>query len=597
MDSISLQLAHFLKKSGITQVFTVTGGGAMFLNKAFADVYGNMVCYLHHEQSCAIAAEGHARITGIPAVVNVTTGPGAINALNGVFGSFTDSIPMIVISGQVKRETLVTNYEDRNLRQLGDQEAKILDIVSPITKYAVSIKSEKELEAELPKALYLASSGRPGPVWIDIPSDIQMSSEKLDFYDYKGRYKKSNELIDGLGELVESLIRSSKRPLILAGTGIRLSNTIHDLEVFSKRSGIPIATAWTHDIIESASPFFAGRPGTIGTRPGNFCLQNADLVFVLGSRLNIRQTSFNWGSFAKNAVIFHVDIDKSELEKFYLHSDYKIEMDLRDFFSAIEHINFQDNFLSWRKWCKKIGETYGIKNETFLPSSDGKLNPYSTILKISDFLTGSEIIVCGNASACIIPFQCIDIKKGQRLFSNSGSASMGYDLPAAIGACIAMDKNSKRNVICFAGDGSIQMNIQELQTIASKNLNIKIFLINNDGYLSIKSTQENFFGTVFGAHPESGVDFPDFCKVATAYGIKSYRISSNKMLDSIPEILNTHGPALIELIVDIKQEFCPKLKSRMGEDGKFITPELDDMFPFLPTEVLQEIRLSAESIS
>ena len=598
MDSVSVQLAKFLKQSGITQVFTVTGGGAMFLNKAFADVYGDMVCYLHHEQSCAMAAEGHARITGIPAVVNVTTGPGAINALNGVFGSYTDSIPMIVISGQVKRETLVTSYKDKNLRQLGDQEAKVIDIVSSMTKYSVSIKSEKELEEELPKALCLASSGRPGPVWIDIPSDIQMSSEKLNFLVYEPKKNKKHDAqIDDLGSLVLSLINTSKRPLILAGTGIRLSNTINDLEAFSKRSGIPIATAWTHDIIESSSSFFAGRPGTIGTRPGNFCLQNADLVFVLGSRLNIRQTSFNWDSFAKNAVIFHVDIDKSELDKFYLHSEYKIKMDLREFFSVIEHLDLKDNFHDWRNWCTKIGETYGIRNETFLPSTDGKLNPYNAVLQISDFLTGSEIIVCGNASACIIPFQCIDLKKGQRLFSNSGSASMGYDLPAAIGACIAIGKNSKRNVICFAGDGSIQMNIQELQTIASKNLNIKIFLINNDGYLSIKSTQENFFGTVFGAHPDSGVDFPDFCKIAQAYGIKSFRISSDEELASIPEILNTHGPAIIELIVDINQEFCPKLKSRMGDDGKFITPELDDMFPFLSREVLQEIRLSAEAIT
>jgi acetolactate synthase-1/2/3 large subunit len=598
MESVSLQLAKFIKKSGVTQVFTVTGGGAMFLNKAFDDVYGDTICYMHHEQSCAMAAEGHARITGIPAVVNVTTGPGAINAMNGVFGAYTDSIPMIVVSGQVKRETLVATYNDKNLRQLGDQEAKVIEMVAPICKYTVSIKTEKELEVELPKALHLASSGRPGPVWIDIPSDIQMSSEKLEFRDYKPRIVKVKDpLIEGLSELVESLINSSKRPLILAGTGIRLSKTVDELGVFSRKSGIPIATAWTHDLIESNSPYFAGRAGTIGTRPGNFCLQNADLVFVLGSRLNIRQTSFNWDSFAKNAVIVHVDIDKSELDKFYLHSDYKLNMDLKDFFSAIEHLEIKDHYHGWRKWCIDIGQTYNIKNEPFLPSIEGKLNPYSAILQISDALSGSEIIVCGNASACIIPFQCIEIKKGQRLFSNSGSASMGYDLPAAIGACVAMGKNSKRNVICFAGDGSMQMNIQELQTIASKNLNIKIFVINNDGYLSIKSTHENFFGTVFGAHPESGVDFPDFCKIATAYGIKSYRLNSSQKLESIAKILSTDGPVVIELVVDIKQEFCPKLKSRMGEDGKFITPELDDMFPFLSREVLQEIRMSAERIT
>ena len=598
MESVSLQLAKFIKDSGVKQVFTVTGGGAMFLNKAFYDVYGDSVCYMHHEQSCAMAAEGHARITGFPAVVNVTTGPGAINAMNGVFGAYTDSIPMVIVSGQVKRETLVSSYSDKSLRQLGDQEAKVIEMVAPICKHVVAITTEKELEVELPKALHLASSGRPGPVWIDIPSDIQMSSEKLEFREYKLRevrvgHTPANHCL----ELVESLISSSKRPLILAGTGIRLSETVDELGVFSQKSGIPIATAWTHDLIESNSPYFAGRAGTIGTRPGNFCLQNADLVFVLGSRLNIRQTSFNWDSFAKNAVIVHVDIDKSELDKFYLHSDYKLNMDLRDFFSATERLTVKDNFHEWRKWCIDIGKTYSIKNESFLSSIDGKLNPYDAILQISDALSGDEIIVCGNASACIIPFQCIEIKKEQRLFSNSGSASMGYDLPAAIGACVAMEKDSKRNVICFAGDGSIQMNIQELQTIASKNLDIKIFLINNDGYLSIKSTHENFFGTVFGAHPESGVDFPDFCKIAAAYGIKSHRLNSIQGLASIAEILATDGPALIELIVDTKQEFCPKLKSRMGDDGEFITPVLDDMFPFLPREVLQTIRLSAEAIT
>ena len=235
MESVSLQLAKFIKKSRVTQVFAVTGGGAMFLNKAFDDVYGDTICYMHHEQSCAMAAEGHARITGIPAVVNVTTGPGAINAMNGVFGAYTDSIPMIVVSGQVKRETLVATYNDKNLRQLGDQEAKVIEMVAPICKYVVRITTEKELEVELPKALHLASSGRPGPVWIDIPSDIQMSSEKLEFRDYKPReVKVEDTLIDGCAELVESLINSSKRPLILAGTGIRLSKTVDELGVFQE---------------------------------------------------------------------------------------------------------------------------------------------------------------------------------------------------------------------------------------------------------------------------------------------------------------------------------------------------------------------------
>ena len=599
MASISLQIANFLKNQNINQVFAVTGGGAMFLNEAFDNVFAKKVCYMHHEQSCAMAAESYARISGTPAIVNLTTGPGAINALNGVFGAFTDSIPMIVISGQVKRETLVSSYEDPDLRQLGDQEAKIIEMVAPICKYAFRINNEEELETVLPKAVYHASSGRPGPVWIDIPSDIQMSVKEIKLIDYQQttlqpQPKKNKDL----AKLTKSLLMKSKRPLILAGTGIRISDTVDELNEFSERLGIPIVTAWTHDLVPSNSPYFAGRTGTIGTRSGNFCLQNADLVFVLGSRLTIREISFNWDAFAKNALIVHVDIDKSELNKFYLHSNFKLNIDLKDFFGALKTLSFKDSqnlFQPWRNWCLEIGQRFNIKNESFLPSN-GKLNPYEAILNISDMLDGSEIIVCGNASATIIPFQCIEIKKDHRMFSNSGSASMGYDLPAAIGACIAANNDPNKNIICFAGDGSIQMNIQELQTIVSKNLNIKIFLINNNGYLSIKSTHQNFFGKVFGADPESGVDFPDFLKVATAYGIKSYQFNSIENLRNIKQILAYKGPVMIELIVDTNQEFCPKLKSRMGENGTFITPELDDMFPFLPKEVLEEIRSSAQLV-
>ena len=339
MLNVSDQIVRYLKKSGIKQVFTVTGGGAMFLNKAFHDVYNEDVCYMHHEQACAMAAEGFARINNKPAVVNVTSGPGGINALNGVFGAYTDSIPMLVISGQVKNETLVRTYFDKNLRQLGDQEANIEEIAKPICKKIYGIKEVSELETKLPQAIFESSNGRPGPVWIDIPADIQMSRRKLNFKNVieskilnKIKYEKVFTKLD-------NLLSQSKRPLILAGTGIRLSSTTNNLKKFSQKYGIPIATAWTHDIIESKSKYFAGRPGTIGTRPGNFCLQKADLVLVLGSRLNIRQTGFNFSGFAKNAKIVHVDVDKSELNKFYLNSFIKININLHDF------LNYQIFFL------------------------------------------------------------------------------------------------------------------------------------------------------------------------------------------------------------------------------------------------------------
>lgn len=593
MKNVSDHIAQYLKKKGINQIFTVTGGGAMFLNKAFHDVFGNNICYMHHEQACAMAAEGYARIKNKPAVVNVTSGPGGINALNGVFGAFTDSIPMIIISGQVKNETLVRSYSDKNLRQLGDQEANIENIVKPICKYVIGIKKASDLEKELPKAIFYSTDGRPGPVWIDIPSDIQMERKKINFKSFKKTKKIDNKKYKKTFERLSNLLDASEKPLILAGTGVRLSSTVKELNNFAKKFSIPIATAWTHDLIESNSKYFAGRPGTIGTRPGNFCLQNADLVIVLGSRLNIRQTGFNFSGFAKNAKIVHVDIDKSELDKFYLDTFLKINLDLRDFFKlSSRYIKKKDKKRNthWISWCNSIRKKYSIKQENFVHDKKGLLNPYKAMIRISDFLIEGDKIVCGNASACIIPFQSLEIKKNQRLISNSGSASMGYDLPSAIGVAIADQNKNNSRIICFAGDGSMQMNIQELQTLRSMNLNLKIFLINNNGYLSIKSTHKNFFGTVFGSDPESGIEFPDFSKVSRAYGISTYKISSYKSLEKLSDILKIKEPALIELMIDTEQEFCPKLKSRMDSNGNFITPELDDMFPFLSSEELAKIR-------
>ncbi len=595
MKNVSDHIAQYLKKKGINQIFTVTGGGAMFLNKAFHDTFGSNICYMHHEQACAMAAEGYARIKNKPAVVNVTSGPGGINALNGVFGAYTDSIPMIIISGQVKNETLVRSYPDKGLRQLGDQEANIENIVKPICKYVVGIKKASELEIEIPKAIFYSTDGRPGPVWIDIPSDIQMERKKINFKSFNKTRKIDKKKYKKTFERLSNLIDKSKKPLILAGTGVRLSSTVKELNNFSKKFGIPIATAWTHDLIESNSKYFAGRPGTIGTRPGNFCLQNADLIIVLGSRLNIRQTGFNFSGFAKNAKIVHVDIDKSELNKFYLNTFLKINLDLRDFFKlSISFLRNKDKKRNshWISWCNSIRKKYSIKKENFVRDKKGLLNPYKAIIRISDFLREGDKIVCGNASACIIPFQSLEIKKNQRLISNSGSASMGYDLPSAIGVAIADQGKNNSRTICFAGDGSLQMNIQELQTLHSMDLNLKIFLINNNGYLSIKSTHKNFFGTVFGSDPSSGIDFPDFSKVSKAYGINTYKISSYKSLERLSDILKKREPALIELMIDTQQEFCPKLKSRMDSNGNFITPELDDMFPFLSSKELAKIRES-----
>lgn len=595
---IAEQIANWLVAQGIEQVFTVTGGGAMFLNHALGAHEKLRCTFMHHEQACAMAAEGYARISGKPAVVMLTTGPGSINALNGVHGAFTDSIPMLVISGQVKRETCISFFDLPHLRQLGDQEGPTIAMASPICKYAHLVRSEQDLEIALPKAFSEAISGRPGPTWLDIPLDIQQSMLRINIPQPR---KPQRQAINGLPAACRSILgklKNSHRPLVLGGTGIRLSKTEGRLLQLIERLGIPLTTAWTHDLISSDHPLFAGRPGTIGTRAGNFCVQNADFVLVLGSRLNIRQTSYNWGSFAKNAWVIQVDVDPAELNKPTIKVDFVVEADLVDFFDAIDEELDEirlPKYQPWVNWCQKIGAKYNASNE-HCQRPDSPLNPYVVVDRIFKQLRSDDIVAAGNASACILPFQVGSLRKGQRLFSNSGSASMGYDLPAALGAAAAAKADGNRRVICFAGDGSLQMNIQELQTLKTTGLNVIVIILNNRGYLSISQTHENFFGRVIGATPESGIEFPNFSAVAQAYGLKASSITTESDLVQLDTLLEHDGPLLIDLHVDPRQEFMPRIKSRIDASGKFVTPELDDMYPFLPEDILYSVRAEAQSI-
>lgn len=589
MKRIAEQIADWLVERGIEQVFTVTGGGAMFLNQALGGNEKLRCTFMHHEQACAMAAEGYARISGKPAVVMLTTGPGSINALNGVYGAFTDSIPMIVISGQIKRETCISFNEVPSLRQLGDQEGPTIAMASPVCKYAQLVRSETDLVVMLPKAYAEAVGGRPGPVWLDIPLDIQQSTVAIQIpAPGDARLKSSIDELRAHCRFIIGKLQQAHRPLILGGTGVRLSCTEKRLLSLVERHGIPLATAWTHDLIASDHPLFAGRPGTIGTRAGNFCLQAADCLLVLGSRLNIRQTSYNWDSFGKNAWLAQVDIDLAELNKPTSRPDLGVVADLNDFLDVLEdelaHVQLPD-YQSWVQWCQRIGHRYNAAAEHKQPSG-AVLNPYAMVSRIFAQMRPDDIVVCGNASACILPFQVGSLQQGQRLFSNSGSASMGYDLPAALGAAAAAQ--GLRRVICFAGDGSLQMNIQELQTLKTTGLDVIVVVLNNRGYLSIWQTHENFFGRVIGATPESGVEFPDFAAVARAYGLSAESIVREDDLPRLDKLLQGEGPLLIDLHVDPKQEFVPRIKSRVDEQGKFITPELDDMHPFLdPVEVRQ----------
>ncbi len=438
--------------------------------------------------------------------------------------------------------------------------------------------------------------GRPGPVWLDIPLDIQSSTDSI-CIPYVATTPAHNNELAAISHFVLEKLAAAKRPIILGGTGVRLSDAIDDFIQLAEGAGIPVLTAWTHDLIPSEHPLFAGRPGTIGTRAGNFCLQQSDFVLVLGSRLNIRQTSYNWSSFAKNAFIVQVDIDALELQKPTVKPNLAIVGDVKSFLVAINNAIDQfelPKFTAWINWCSSINKKYSIHHE-HRQKTDRKLNPYLVVDRIFKRSRSNDIFVCGNASACILPFQIGQLQKQQRLFSNSGSASMGYELPAAIGAATASLSN-KRRVICFAGDGSLQMNIQELQTLKTLGLNVIIIVLNNEGYLSIKQTHENFFGRVIGANPDSGVEFPNFSAVAKAYGLDTALVENEYDFKNLDQYLTKDGPMLIDIHVDPQQEFEPRIKSRVDENGKFVTPELDDMFPFLEPRVLESIRQSAIEI-
>jgi len=587
---VSDYIAHRLAEFGVRHVFMVTGGGAMFLNYSLGKHKDITPIFNHHEQASAMAAEGYARITNKPAALNVTTGPGSINALNGVYGAFTDSIPMLVLSGQVKRETYIRTYDLPNLRQLGDQEVDIVAMVRGITKYAATVTEPETIRYHLEKAWHLAQSGRPGPCWLDIPVDVQ--SSQVDETSLEGYASESDPGVDPV-HLTESVrgaldrLSRAERPVILAGTGVRLANAVEVFQRVIHKLGIPVTTGWTHDLIASDDPVFCGRPGTIGTRPGNFTVQNSDVLLVLGSRLNIRQTGYAFKSFARAAFKIWVDVDEAELRRPTVQPDMPIVCDAKLFLEEMERqIGDWDSsrFQNWLAWCKERQARYPAvlpKHREF----HGAINPYHFMETLFDHLADDDAVVTGNATACIVAFQTAKLKLGQRLFSNSGSASMGYDLPAAIGTAVA---RAGRRVICLAGDGSLQMNIQELQTVVHHHLPVKLFVLNNNGYLSIRMSQKGFFGDVIGESPQSGVSFPDMKKIAKAYGIPYLRLNKKLFAEPLRKALDLPGPVICEVMLDPAQGFEPRQSSRQLPDGRIISAPLEDMFPFLEREELME---------
>ncbi len=543
----------------------------------------------HHEQAAAMAAEGYSRVSGKMGVVVVTSGPGGTNTLTGVIQQWLDSIPCLYISGQIKEETSIVSCPDLGLRQLGDQEINIVDIVRPVTKYAVIVRDPLSIRYHLEKAIYLATHGRPGPVWLDIPLNVQpvmIDENRLEGFKPDTEIeRKKLQLSKQISETI-ALLRKAERPVFLAGHGIRLSGAQDVFRGFIEKTRIPVLTTFCgFDLLPSDHHLYAGRVGTLGNRSGNFALQNADVLLSVGSRNNIRQVSYNWKVFARAAKKIVVDIDEAELKKPTIKPDVAIQADARVFLTELLKQSKTIKFPVWNKWlnwCMIRKNKYPVVLKEYWKSNN-PVNPYCFIETLTNVLKRDTILVSANGTACVTLFQAGVVKEGQRMFWNSGCASMGYDLPAAIGACVA---NNNKPVVCLAGDGSLQMNIQELETVIAYNLPVKIFVLNNNGYISMRQTQDAFFsGRYVACGPESGVKFPDILKVAKAYGFKTKSISAhNEMKRKIKEVLKTTGPVLCEVKISQDYKFIPKVSSQLKPDGKLVSKPLEDMFPFLPRE-------------
>ena len=551
-------IAQYLVDAGITEVFSVTGGAAMHLNDSFGKHPALRVTYCAHENSCVTAAESYFRLTGKLACVVVTAGPGSLNCVTGIHGAFTDSMGVLVLSGQCDSRTI---NQDGRLRQLGDQSVDICPIVQDITKYAEEVCEPLAIKAHLHNAIYLAKSRRPGPTWLSIPVDIQGAEidperlrpivppweEKLPAVDYEG---------------LVSRLSMAKRPVILAGSGIRTAGAVEEFLALVDILGIPVVTAFNaHDLLPSDHPCYVGRQGTIGDMAGNLAVQESDLLLILGSRMNIRSIGFNFEAFAPKAYRVMVDVDRAELEKPFPRIDMGIHADLKAFLSGIFPRLAPPSpgylCIDWVQRCLEWKRQYPVVKPEYHDTP--RLNPYVFIEDLFDQLCEDDVIVTANGTACVATFQAAHIKEGQRLYTNGGSAAMGWGLPAAIGAsCGAYG----RRIIVIEGDGSLMMSSQELTTISYNKLPIKIFILSNNGYSSIKQTQARAFpDSPTGFSPETGVGFPDLKSLAAAYGLPYGCVHKYQgfNLDSMI------GPHLIEVVVDPNAVFAPRIRFPLEE--------------------------------
>ena len=646
---VSNYISQKLVEFGITQVFTVTGGGAMHLNDALGHQEGLTCLYNHHEQACAIAAECYARVQGRIAAVCVTTGPGGTNAITGVVGGWLDSIPMLVLSGQVRYDT-TARWSGVGIRAMGDQEFDITKAIDCMTKYSEMVIDPMRIRYCLEKAIYLAYSGRPGPAWLDIPLNVQgayIETEELIGFsqeDYEaggdgwaapsgskteadnaGQGEKRQVLPPAVtretARVIIEKIKKSQRPVINAGNGIRIGHAFEGFSRVVEKLGVPVVTGWdSEDCMPDDHPLYTGRGGGMGDRAGNFAIQNSDLVLSLGSRLSIRQVGYNYSTWARAAYTIVNDIDPEELKKPSVHIDMAVHADVKDLLEQLERVldeeygNGQPVFaggaglpgMTWTDTCRMWKEKYPVVlPKHYDHGEEEDANVYAFMKEMSSRLKEEQVIVVGNGSACVVGGHACIIKQGQRFISNSAIASMGYDLPAAIGACMAVREgdaqegrmqdtelqDTSSDIILITGDGSIQMNLQELQTIIHHRMPIKIFLINNGGYHSIRQTQKNFFGEpLVGIGVDShDLSFPDMEKLAAAYGYPYCRACHNgELVPAIETALRTDGPVICEIFVSRDQNFEPKSAAKRLPDGTMVSPPLEDLSPFLPDEEMDE---------
>ena len=576
---------EFLKSKNIDTAFSVSGGAAAHLLDS-AKKYNIKYIANYHEQASAMSAEGYARVKSKPALVLVTNGPGSSNTITGVVGAYQDSIPMLIISGQVPvNQSLSTNP---NLRQLGVQELDIIKVVSSTTKYAVQITNPQDIKYHLEKAYYECTTGRKGPVWLDIPLDIQstlIDTEELSSFPLPNTDKPTPNY-----QYIIDLITQSKRPLIVTGNGIHLSNTENEFLNLLDKLQIPVISTWTSkDLFNYDNPLFVGNFGLLGERAGNFAVQKADLLLVLGSRLSIPNVGYRTDLFSPNSTKIMVDIDFEELNKSTLKIDHKIEADLKEFIPQLSNI-IPKNIPQWDNWIKEVN-TWKHKYPTFLPEykeNTNKINSFYFIEVLSNYLKDNHVVVTDMGTSYTCTHQSLKTNGKNRLFTSSGCCSMGFGLPGAIGAYYGGENNE---IILVAGDGGFQMNIQELQTIVHNQIPIKIFILNNNGYLAISLMQDNLFeGNYIGSTPNSGVSSPDFLKIASAYGIKSVKFSSNQELEKgIEDVLNYQGPILCEIEMSEHQLLIPRVQSKKDKSGKITSVSIENMFPFLPDEELKQI--------